>query len=164
MLKDWAKFLGSEVIGVTREVPPKVSKWDFYYQATACVSNPQSEAQAPTGPEGDGAGVPITVAPVGAVSVPSGSGASEANMLLLSLTQMQMQSMQFMQSMHGGTLPIHSQAPLSFPGLTTPIPAQAHDITDVCLDPTQEYAPLDVFFENLESKYPRHDLVGYDSP
>ncbi|KAF8587396.1 hypothetical protein K439DRAFT_1614334 [Ramaria rubella] len=162
MVKDWAKFLGSEVIGVTREVPPKVSKWDFYYQATAHVSNPRSEAQAPAGPEGDGAGIPITVAPVGVVSVPSGSGASEANMLLLSLTQMQMQmqSMQFMQSMCGGALLIHSQAPLLFPSLATPIPAQAHDLTDVCLDPTQEYPPLDIFFENLESKYPRHDLDG----
>ncbi|KAF8572726.1 hypothetical protein K439DRAFT_1625574 [Ramaria rubella] len=157
MVKDWAKFLGFEVIGVTRKAPPKVSKWDFYYQATA-------RAQAPAGPEGDGAGIPITVAPVGAISVPSGSGASEANMLLLSLTQMQMQmqmqSMQFMQSMHGGTLPIHSQAPLPFPSLAAPIPAQAHDLTDVCLDPTQEYAPLNVFFENLESKYPQRDLNG----
>ncbi|KAF8581335.1 hypothetical protein K439DRAFT_1619125 [Ramaria rubella] len=165
MVKDWAKFLGSEVIGVTHEVPPKVSKWDFYYQATAHISNPQSEAQAPTGPEGDGAGVPIMVAPVGAISVPSGSGASEADMLLLSLMQMQMQmqmqSMQFMQSMHSGALPIHSQAPPPlFPGLAAPIPAQAHDLTDVCLDPTQEYTPLDIFFENLESKYPQRDLNG----
>ncbi|KAF8591647.1 hypothetical protein K439DRAFT_1610948 [Ramaria rubella] len=160
MVKDWAKFLGSQVIGVTHEVPPKVPKWDFYYRATACVSNPQSKAQAPAGPEGDGPDIPIMVAPVGAISVPSGSGASEANMLLLSLMQMQMQSMQFMQSMRGGALLIHSQAPLPFPSLATPIPAQAHDLTDICLDPTQEYTPLDVFFENLESKYPWRDLNG----
>ncbi|KAF8590097.1 hypothetical protein K439DRAFT_1612366 [Ramaria rubella] len=37
MVKEWAKFLASGVIGITCEVPPKVAKWDIY-KATAHAS------------------------------------------------------------------------------------------------------------------------------
>ncbi|KAF8581557.1 hypothetical protein K439DRAFT_1618927 [Ramaria rubella] len=141
MVKEWAKFLASGVIGITCEVLPKVAKWDIYYKVTACASNPWNEAKVPASVETLPA---VTVAPPG----------DDTNMMLLSLTQMQMQ-MQFMQSMHA----ISQNYPPTVPGPATLVSAP-HDLTDVCIVPNYKYTQLDIFFEDLESKHPQRNLNG----